>query len=62
MWSGEKAPRHDAQFAQYFHARGPGRKHGVGDADIYKWKASYGGLEVSEAWRLNKQGGDSAQH
>ena len=23
------------------------RKHGVSDASIYKWKAKYGGLEVS---------------
>ena len=28
------------------------RKHGVSDASIYKWKAKYGGLEVSEAKRL----------
>ncbi len=28
------------------------RKHGVSDASIYKWKANYGGLEVSEAKRL----------
>jgi len=28
------------------------RKHGVSDASIYKWKARYGGLEVSEAKRL----------
>ena len=25
------------------------RKHGVSDASIYKWKAKFGGLEVSEA-------------
>ena len=25
------------------------RKHGVRDASIYKWKAKYGGMEVSEA-------------
>jgi putative transposase len=30
------------------------RKHGVSDASIYKWKAKYGGLEVSEAKRLNR--------
>lgn len=29
------------------------RKHGVSDASIYKWKAKYGGLEVSEAKRLD---------
>lgn len=28
------------------------RKHGVSDASIYKWKAKYGGLEVSDARRL----------
>ena len=27
------------------------RKHGVSDASIYKWKAKFGGLEVSEAKR-----------
>ena len=28
------------------------RRHGVSDASIYKWKAKYGGLDVSEARRL----------
>ena len=28
------------------------RKHGVSDASIYKWKAKYGGIDVSEARRL----------
>jgi putative transposase len=28
------------------------RKHGMSDASFYKWKARYGGLEVSEARRL----------
>ena len=28
------------------------RKHGVSDASIYKWKAKFGGLEVSDARRL----------
>lgn len=28
------------------------RKHGVSSATFYKWKARYGGLEVSEARRL----------
>jgi putative transposase len=28
------------------------RKHDVSDASIYKWKAKFGGLEVSEANRL----------
>jgi putative transposase len=29
-----------------------GRKHGVSSATFYKWKAKYGGLEVSDAKRL----------
>jgi len=28
------------------------RKHGVSDASIYKWKAKFGGIDVSEAKRL----------
>ena len=28
------------------------RKHGVSEATFYKWKAKYGGLEVSDARRL----------
>jgi putative transposase len=28
------------------------RKHGISDGTFYKWKAKYGGLEVSEAKRL----------
>ena len=28
------------------------RKHGVRDATVYKWKARYGGMDVSEAKRL----------
>jgi hypothetical protein len=28
------------------------RKHGVSTATFYKWKARYGGLEVSDARRL----------
>jgi putative transposase len=28
------------------------RKRGVSDASIYKWKAKFGGMEVSEARRL----------
>jgi transposase-like protein len=28
------------------------RKHGVSDASIYKWKAKFGGMELSEAKRL----------
>jgi putative transposase len=28
------------------------RKHGITSATFYKWKAKYGGLEVSDAKRL----------
>ena len=28
------------------------RKHGISSATFYKWKARYGGLEVSDARRL----------
>jgi putative transposase len=28
------------------------RKHGVSDASTYKWKANYGGMDVSEAKKL----------
>ena len=28
------------------------RKHGVSNGSVYKWKAKYGGMEVSEARRL----------
>jgi putative transposase len=28
------------------------RKHGVSDASIHKWKAKFGGMDVSEGKRL----------
>ena len=28
------------------------RKHGMSDASFYKWKAKFGGMEVSDARRL----------
>ena len=28
------------------------RRHGISSATLYKWKAKYGGLDVSEARRL----------
>ena len=28
------------------------RKHGVSDASIYKWKAKFGGMDISETKRL----------
>jgi putative transposase len=30
------------------------RKHGISSATFYKWKAKYGGLQVSDARRLKK--------
>ena len=36
------------------------RKHGISSATFYKWKARYGGLEVSDAKRL-KAFGDYGQ-
>jgi putative transposase len=29
------------------------RRHGISDATFYKWKAKYGGMEVSDARRWN---------
>jgi len=37
------------------------RKHGVSDASIYKWKAKFGGREVSEAKRLRTLEDDNAR-
>jgi putative transposase len=37
------------------------RRHGVSDASIYKWKAKYGGLDVSEAKRLKALGDENAR-
>jgi putative transposase len=37
------------------------RKHGVSDASIYKWKAKYGGMEVSEAKRLRSLEDENAK-
>ena len=33
------------------------RKHGVSDASIYKWKAKFRGMEVSDAKRPKDGGG-----
>ncbi|SUX55250.1 Transposase [Chromobacterium vaccinii] len=30
------------------------RKHGISDATFYKWRAKFGGIEVSEARRLKQ--------
>ena len=37
------------------------RKHGVSDATVYKWKAKYGGMDVSEARRLKGLEGENAR-
>ena len=37
------------------------RKHGVSEATFYKWKAKYGGLEVSEAKRLKAMESENAR-
>jgi putative transposase len=30
------------------------RKHGISDATFYNWRSKFGGMEVSEAKRLNQ--------
>jgi putative transposase len=37
------------------------RKHGVSDASIYKWKARFGGMDVSEAKRLRALADENAE-
>jgi putative transposase len=37
------------------------RKHGISDATFYKWKAKYGGLDVSDAWRLKALEAENAK-
>ena len=37
------------------------REHGVSDASIYKWKAKFGGMEVSEAKRLRALENENAK-
>jgi putative transposase len=37
------------------------RKHGVSSATFYKWKAKYGGLDVSEARRLKSLEDENAR-
>ena len=37
------------------------RKHGVSSATFYKWKAKFGGLDVSEAKRLKALEGENAK-
>lgn len=37
------------------------RKHGISDATFYKWKAKYGGMEVSDARRLKALTNENAR-
>ncbi len=37
------------------------RKHGVSSATFYKWKATYGGMDVSQARKLKVQEDESAR-
>ena len=37
------------------------RKHGISDATFYKWKAKYGGLDVSDAKRLRALEAENAK-
>ena len=37
------------------------RRHGISSATFYKWKAKYGGLEVSEARRLKAPEDENAR-
>jgi putative transposase len=37
------------------------RKHGISTATFYKWKAKYGGLDVSEARRLKALEAENAR-
>ena len=37
------------------------RKHGISSATFYKWKAKYGGLEVSDAKRLKALENENAK-
>ena len=36
------------------------RKHGISQGTFYRWKAKYGGLDVSEARRLKRLVADQA--
>nr|WP_281932516.1 transposase [Roseibium album] len=37
------------------------RRHGMSDASFYKWKAKFGGMEVSEARRLRDLEAENAK-
>ena len=38
-----------------------GRKHGCSDAAFYKWRARFGGMDVSEARRLRELEGENSK-
>ena len=37
------------------------RRHGISDATFYKWRARYGGMDVSDAMRLRRLEGENAR-
>lgn len=37
------------------------RKHGISSATLYKWKAKYGGMEVSDAKKLKALEAENAK-
>lgn len=37
------------------------RQHGMSDASFYKWKAKFGGMEVSDAKRLRELESENAK-
>ncbi len=37
------------------------RKHGISDATFYKWKAKFGGMDVSDARRLKMLEGENTK-
>lgn len=37
------------------------RKHGISDVTFYAWKAKFGGMEVSDAKRLNQLDDDNVR-
>jgi putative transposase len=37
------------------------RKHGFSDASFYKWRAKFGGMDVSEARRLRELEGENGK-
>jgi putative transposase len=38
------------------------RKHGISGGTLYKWKAKYGGLDVSDATAWTARFGDTSHH